>query len=66
MYLAQEMYDLVTCTYFPYEVAFFTGQSRTSRKPDMLYLKYVVLVPYYFDNNKSPYGFGMESGPTGW
>jgi len=29
MYLAQEMYDLIPCTYFPHEETSFTGQSRT-------------------------------------
>jgi len=29
MYLAQEIYDLIPCTYFPHEETFFTGQSRT-------------------------------------
>jgi len=36
MYLAQEMYDLIPSTYFPYEVTFFTGQSRTRQKLEML------------------------------
>ena len=33
MYLAQEMYDLILCTYFPHEVTSFTGQSRTKQMP---------------------------------
>jgi len=36
MYLTQEMYDLILCTYFPHEVTSFTGQSRTQQKPEML------------------------------
>jgi len=30
--MAQEMYDLIPCTYFPHEVTSFTGQSRTRQK----------------------------------
>jgi len=36
MSLAQEVYDLIPCTYFPHEVASFTGQSRTRQKIEML------------------------------
>jgi len=34
--MAQEMYDLIPCTYFPYEVTSFTGQSRTRQKLEIL------------------------------
>ena len=66
MYLAQEMYDLVTCTIF--HMKWHPSLAKAGHDKSLTCYdtptKYVVLVHFCFDNSKSPYGFGMESGPT--